>query len=69
MWGDSLVRNQYKSIHPVDAEIKFYKCRFPILRFSGVLKATLITPCFILLTSILIDEINVNSSTLRIIFA
>ena len=38
IWGDSLVWNQ--DIHPVDAEVKFYKYRFPILFFRGVLKAT-----------------------------
>jgi len=36
---------------PVDAEVKFYKYRFPILFFRGVLKATLSMLCFILLTS------------------
>jgi len=46
---DSLVWNQY--IHLVDAKVKFYKYRFPIFFFRGVLKATLITHCFILLTS------------------
>jgi len=47
--GGSLVWNQY--IHPVYAEVKFYKHRIPILTFRGVLKATLMTLCFILLTS------------------
>jgi len=37
-----------KYSHQVDAEVKFYKYRFPILFFRGVLKATLITLCFIL---------------------
>jgi len=39
--------------HRVDAEVKFYKYEFPILEFPNlvlrdVLKATLITLCFIL---------------------
>ena len=47
MWGDSLVWNQYS--HRVDAEVNFYKYRFPILLLlRGVSKATLITLCFIL---------------------
>jgi len=29
LWGDSLVWSQY--IHPVVAEVKLYKCKFPIL--------------------------------------
>jgi len=34
------VRNQYS--HRVDSEVQFYKYKFPILSFRGVLKATLI---------------------------
>ena len=49
MWWDSLVWNQY--IHPIDAQVKFYKYRFPFLFLRGVLKATLITLCFIRLIS------------------
>jgi len=37
------VRNQYS--HRVDLKVQFYKYRFPILFFRGVLKATLITLC------------------------
>jgi len=37
------VRNQYS--HRVDPEVQFYKYRFSILFFRGVLKATLITLC------------------------
>ena len=47
--GDSLVWNQY--YHPVDAEVKFYKYRFPILFLEVFWKQYLITVCFILLTS------------------
>ena len=47
--GDSLVWNQY--YHPVDAEVKFYKYRFPILFLEVFWKQYLITVCFILSTS------------------
>jgi len=45
-WENSLVLNQYS--HQVNAEVKFYKYRFPILFFRRVLRATLITLCYIL---------------------
>jgi len=37
--------NQYS--YRADAEVKFYKYRFPLLFLRGVLKKTLITLCFI----------------------
>ena len=43
--GNSLVYNQHS--YRADAEVKYYKYRFPILFCRGVLKATLITVCFI----------------------
>ena len=43
--GDSLMENQY--ICRADAAVKFYKYTYPILFSRGVLKATLITLCFI----------------------
>jgi len=43
--GDSLMENQY--ICRADAAVKFYKYTYPILFLRGVLKATLITLCFI----------------------
>jgi len=46
MLGESLVCNQYSN--QVDAEVKFYKYRFPIVFFTGVLKAIVITLCIIL---------------------
>ena len=46
MWEDSLVWKHH--IHRVDAEVKFYEYRFPILFFLNVLKTTPIRLCFIL---------------------
>jgi len=43
--GYAYVYNQHS--YRADAEVKFYKYRFPILFSRGVLKATLITLCFI----------------------
>jgi len=55
--GDSLVSNQ--DSHRVDAELTFYIYRFSILIFRGVLRATLITLCFVLA-----DDLHINILTL-----
>ena len=55
--GDNLVSNQ--DSHRVDAELTFYIYRFSILIFRGVLRATLITLCFVLA-----DDLHINILTL-----
>ena len=60
MWGDSLVWNQYS--HPIDAEVTFYT-QIPNLISRGVLRAKLITLCFVLADGLHINNIKCFSCT------
>jgi len=55
MWRDSLVQDQYS--HRVDAEVTFF-IQFPSLISRGVLRATLITLCFVLADDLHINILN-----------
>jgi len=54
--GEQLDENEY--ICRADAEVNVYKYTFPILFLRGVLKATLITLCFILTNDLEINKPN-----------